>query len=159
MPQTLPRQSRVFLDDSLNLISQIKVASSTYGESFMPTISTLADGNAMNPVFESDYAFTSNTGVGSVVDNGINHVGESVTLKATLFSQYTVTDLWQALTNGQLRIGLELQSIAGVYTASDTYVSYFNPQTPTAVPLPMAAWLFASGIGGLAFAKRRTRVK
>lgn len=77
--------------------------------------------------------------------NGIN-IGEYLILSAVLSSSADVVDL---LNTGGLRVGLHMQGYAS--GGSDSYVS----GTPSAVPVPAAAWLFASGLGFFGIARRR----
>ncbi|HEY0563285.1 MAG TPA: hypothetical protein VGD04_08155 [Methylophilus sp.] len=76
--------------------------------------------------------------------NGIN-IGEYLILSAVLDPNADINAL---LSDGGLRIGLHLQGYAN--EGSDSYVN-----GPSPVPLPAAAWLFASGLGFFGVARRR----
>ena len=84
---------------------------------------------------------------GATKDGGQNGVdmGEFLILTALLNPNVNVDSLLQS---GELRIGLHVQGFAT--GGSDSYVN-----TPNAVPLPAAAWLFGSALVGFAGLSRR----
>lgn len=84
---------------------------------------------------------------GATKDGGQNGVdmGEFLILTALLNPSVNVDSLLQS---GELRIGLHVQGFAT--GGSDSYVN-----TPNAVPLPAAAWLFGSALVGFAGLSRR----
>jgi len=98
------------------------------------------EGN--NIAFSTDADADRNGGA----SNGIN-IGEYLILSAVLSSSTDIVDL---LNTGGLRVGLHMQGYAG--GGSDSYVS---GGTPSAVPVPAAAWLFMSGLGLFGIARRR----
>lgn len=102
----------------------------------------LPAGNTVS--FTADYLATSDS---PVAPSGINSATDSLQLLGSgLFS-----NIIAGLTSGDLRIGLHVQAI-GQLGGSDSYVS---GGTPSAVPVPISAWLFASGLGFFAIARRR----
>lgn len=102
----------------------------------------LPGGNAVS--FSANYRATADA---PVSPNGINSATDSLQLLGSgLFANVIA-----GLTSGDLRIGLHIQSI-GQRDGSDSYVT---GGTPSAVPVPMSAWLFASGLGFFAIARRR----
>ena len=78
-------------------------------------------------------------------ENGIN-TGEFLILTALLSPNADINSLLQS---GGLRVGLHIQGFAN--KGSDSYVN-----TPNAVPLPAAAWLFGSALLGFAGFKRKS---
>lgn len=102
----------------------------------------LPAGNTIS--FDADLLATADS---PVAPNGINSATDSLTLLGTgLFANVIA-----GLTSGDLRIGLHIQAI-GQGGGSDSYVT---GGTPSAVPVPMSAWLFASGLGFLCIIRRR----
>lgn len=100
----------------------------------------LPAGNTIS--FTSDYRATADS---PVSQNGINSSTDSLQLLGSgLFA-----NIIAGLTSGDLRIGLHVQAI-GQLGGSDSYVT-----TPSAVPVPAAAWLFMSGLGLFGIARRR----
>lgn len=102
----------------------------------------LPAGNTVS--FTADYLATADS---PVAPNGINSATDSLQLLGT----GTLANIIAGLTSGDLRIGLHVQAI-GQLGGSDSYVT---GGTPSAVPVPMSAWLFASGLGFFAIARRR----
>lgn len=102
----------------------------------------LPAGNTVS--FSADYLATADA---PVAPSGINSATDSLQILGSgLFANVIA-----GLTSGDLRIGLHVQAI-GQGGGSDSYVT---GGTPSAVPVPMSAWLFASGLGMLAIARRR----
>ena len=84
---------------------------------------------------------------GATKDGGENGVdmGEYLILTALLNPNVNIDSLLQS---GELRIGLHVQGFAT--GGSDSYVN-----TPNAVPLPAAAWLFGSALLGFVGFRRK----
>lgn len=93
--------------------------------------------NNISPSFEVTAGFLADSDP-PVQPNGINP-GEWLTINFDLQGSQTLNDVIDQLTTGQLRIGLHVQGFSG--GGSESFVN-----NPTAVPLPAAAWLFASAL-------------
>jgi hypothetical protein len=108
-------------------------------------------GNAIG--FHADFSGQSDTQdivTKGVLNNGVNSVGEWVSLLGPCVNAPSLNDLMEAFANGQFKVGLHVKGIGLAGTAD----SYINQQS--AVPLPAAAWLFSSALFGfIVFANRR----
>ena len=87
-----------------------------------------------------------------VPSNGVNRLGEWVSFLGFWAGATNFDGLLQALSQGDFRVGLHVQGI-GSAGASDSYVNQ-----PSAVPLPAAAWLFASALFGFVLMANRRKV-
>lgn len=85
-----------------------------------------------------------------VMRNGVNEADEWVSFLGLWANAGSFDGLIAAFADGHFRVGLHVQAI-GLAGESDSYVSQ-----PSPVPLPAAAWLFASAlIGFIVVASRR----
>lgn len=144
----------IYFDAGSNtgLFSNIAVFSdSGAGVSFdnNPSPSNLPGGNTVG--FTSDFG---GDAVGSQA-NGVNTADEWVSFLG-VYNTGSYTGLLSALAAGSFRIGLHVQGIGGI--TSDAYVSS-TPLSPpvSTVPVPAAAWLFASALLGWGAASRRRK--
>ncbi len=143
----------IYFDDASNLLGGISLSSQTAGVNFaVVSPGNFPEGATLSPTFNEEFQAERTNGPGGVA-RGIDAFGESLTLDAALTGVTTVSDMMAAINSGSLRIGLHVQSI-GARDGSDSYVTYLD-QPPSAVPVPAAAWLFASGIGFFGVARRR----
>lgn len=84
--------------------------------------------------------------------NGVNRSGEWVSFLGFWAGAANFDGLLAAIDNGNFRVGLHAQAI-GLAGASDSYVNQ-----PSAVPLPAAAWLFASALFGFVVISNRRKL-
>lgn len=108
------------------------------------TPGNVPSGNTIG--FSADTGLTADSNT-PIVSNGINQLGEFLTISAFLTSG-TYDALLSDLRSGMFRVAMHVQSI-GANGGSDGYVT-------TTVPLPAAAWLFGSALlGFVGFSVRR----
>jgi hypothetical protein len=97
--------------------------------------------------FSADSGLTADSNSPHLMENGINALGEYLTISAFLTSG-TYDALLSDLRSGMFRVAMHVQAI-GDRGGSDSYVT-------TTVPLPAAAWLFGSALlGFMGFSVRR----
>lgn len=87
-----------------------------------------------------------------VMRNGVNTADEWVSFLGQWANATSFDGLIAALASGHFRVGLHVQGI-GQAGQSDAYVNQ-----PSAVPLPAAAWLFASALFGFVVVANRRKV-
>ncbi len=108
----------------------------------------LPGGNLVMPPFQTSQNFSADSD-SPVSDNGINAMGEWVTITFDLLTGATYTQTLAALGDGSLRVGLHVQCI-GVRDDSDSYIN-----NPVPIPLPGAALLGVLGLAVAGWARRR----
>jgi len=84
--------------------------------------------------------------------NGLNRDGEWVSFLGFWAGAANFEGLLAAIDRGDFRVGLHVQAI-GLSGTSDSYVNQ-----PSAVPLPAAAWLFASALFGFVVISNRRKL-
>jgi hypothetical protein len=148
---------------ALPVLTNITVQSQTAGVNFVNNGATptgMPQGIAQG--FTTVYGIDSEkTGQGqndvSAQENGIDISTENLVLRGTYntstFSTYALMLASLTQTGG---VGLVLHNSSGNggKGSTDHYLS-FPTQTPNAVPVPAAAWLFATALGLFGFARRR----
>lgn len=102
--------------------------------------------------FLADYSSDSSAKKGGVVGNGVNSQGEWVSFLGSWANAATFDGLFAALASNDFRVGLHIQAI-GREGVSDSYINQLSP-----VPLPAAAWLFASALFGFVVVANRRKV-
>lgn len=102
--------------------------------------------------FLADYSSDSSAKKGGVVGNGVNSQGEWVSFLGSWANAATFDGLLAALASNDFRVGLHIQAI-GREGVSDSYINQLSP-----VPLPAAAWLFASALFGFVVVANRRKV-
>ena len=109
----------------------------------------LPGANNVAPPFQVTAGFLadSDAGMGGVQAHGVNP-GETLGILYDLQAMGTYQDIIDELTNGDLRIGIHLQSI-GLPGGSESFVN--NP-----VPIPAAIWLMIPAMGFLARSRARS---
>ena len=120
---------------SLNQTASVGTVSFT---GITPSTQNFPEGNLIG--FSTNAEGDRNGGAG----NGIN-IGEHLILTALL---NPIADINSLLQSGGLRVGLHIQGYQS--GGSDSYVN-----TPNAVPLPAAGWLFGSALLGFVGLSRR----
>lgn len=151
----------VYFDDSIPLLDDAIVdgpntsAGVTFSVGATPPV--LPGGNG-SPYF-FDVTDSADSDSPHPVTNGVDHASEYLTIVFALLSGFDFDDLLAALTNGDLRIGLHVQAIAGTTRGSDSD-SFLNTPPINPIPLPAGLVLFLSGLAGVGFlgrykAKRR----
>jgi len=150
-----------------------KLAGDT-GATYTPGVSFIADASASSLITsggsvdipDETFTLTADTFEGQILHNGVLKDTYSGTftvdggLLGGTFSQLIITDLFISLafeadlnyTGGSLAAGLQGGRIEGV-TNAFSFVAKIGPIT--AVPVPAAAWLFGTGLVGLAGVARR----
>jgi hypothetical protein len=116
----------------------------------------LPGGNTLSPAFLTSAGFLSDSDP-PAQPNGVNP-GEWLTIRFNLLNPPSgppdYTDTLAALASGELRIGIHVQGYAG--GGSESFVN------TAVVPLPAAAWMGMSllgGVGGVGFFRRRRLVE
>ena len=117
----------------------------------------LPGGNVIG--FLADFSGDSNTqsvvgGVATkgIIKNGVNSADEWVSFLGLWANAGSFDGLIAAFADGHFRVGLHVQAI-GLAGRSDSYVVQ-----PSPVPLPAAAWLFASALFGFVVVANRRKV-
>lgn len=87
-----------------------------------------------------------------VMKNGVNSADEWVSFLGLWANAGSFDGLIAAFSDGHFRVGLHVQAI-GLAGQSDSYVNQ-----PSPVPLPAAAWLFASALFGFIVVANRRKV-
>ena len=146
------------LGSNTGLFSGISITGQTAGVSFdlFPSPSDLPGGNTVG--FTSDFGADSTS---PASQNGVDALGEELTILAMLGSGFTYDNFLADLMNGVFRVGLHVQAIAGIncensmdkQCGSDSYTNV------SAVPVPAAAWLFGTALIGFFGASRRNKVQ
>ena len=106
----------------------------------------LPGGNTATPPFQTTIGFLADSDP-PVEPNGVNP-GEWLGIVFDLQGSQSFGDLVADLTDGSLRVGLQVQGF--YYGGSESFIN--NP-----VPVPAAIWLFGSGLLGLIGVMRRRR--
>ena len=122
------------------------------------TPSELPAGNTASPPFVASQEFSADVDSGSP-SKGVDASADILGIKLGLGSFADFADVNDAILSGDLRFGLHVRSI-GAAGLSDSYIN--NPeglQPPNEVPLPAAAWLFGTGLLGLAGISRRKKAQ
>lgn len=112
------------------------------------TPGNLPGGNLANPPFVTTEDFSADSD-SPVKPEGVNAVGEWLTITFDLISGKTFTETISALTDGSLRVGLHVQAI-GTVGGSDSYINNSFP-----IPAPAAVLLGVIGIGLVGWLSRR----
>lgn len=119
----------------------------------------LPGASTMIPPFHTTLALLTDSGNGGP-STGLDLASDSLTVRLKLAAGKTYSDVTAGLLSvapgqtGSIRVGMHIISI-GTVGGSDSYVSG-GGGAPLAVPLPSAAWLGVTSMGGLfAFQKRR----
>lgn len=143
------------LGTNTSLFSDISTVAMSDGVSYdlSPSPSDLPSGNTVG--FTSDFGGDSTSPKTSA--NGVNATGEYITFLLTFGTGFDYNDYLADLINGNFRIGMHIQAIAGINCenstdpecGSDSYVNV-NP-----VPVPAAAWLFGTALFGFFATSRR----
>lgn len=102
--------------------------------------------------FLADYSGDANAQPLGVIDGGVNSKDEWVSFLGLWANAATFDGLLTALASDDFRVGLHIQAIGG-QGVSGSYVNQLNP-----VPLPAAAWLFASALFGFVVVANRRKV-
>jgi hypothetical protein len=142
----------VYFDDDVPLLGSATITSSGVGPSVTAvnfsegaTPSNLPGGAAHS--FSATYSADSDT---PPPENGINEATDWLTIVFDLLAGMSFTDVTAALMNGDLRIGMQVQSIAGGgANDSDQFLN-----NPAPIPLPAGLLLFLSGLVGIGFLGR-----
>lgn len=151
----------IYFDDAQSaLFSSIAYhADSGAGVSFdsQAAPANLPGGNLIG--FLADYSGDANAqsiegGVATkgVMKNGVNSADEWVSFLGLWANAGSFEGLIAAFADGHFRVGLHVQAI-GLAGRSDSYISQ-----PSPVPLPAAAWLFASALLGFVVVASRRKV-
>jgi hypothetical protein len=133
----------IYFDDGRYLGQASIVQSPGVNFSAGATPPNLPAGNTIK--FSTSFSADSNP---PVVANGINDKSESLTIIFTLVNGKTTADVINALTSGEMRVGLHVQSI-GNNGLSESYV--------TNVPEPSLVLLLGIGLSAAALAAGRLR--
>lgn len=144
----------VYFDDDASLLGDATITSSGVGPSTTAvnfsegaTPPDLPGGAAHS--FSATYAADSDN---PPPVNGINEATDWLTIVFELLIGMSFTDVTDALLSGDLRIGLQVQSIAGA-GANDSDQFLNNPPIDP-IPLPAGLLLFLSGLAGIGFLGR-----
>lgn len=134
----------VYWDDGtlLSILSITSSAGVNFAEGAMPP--NLPGGNDALPPFVA--SFSAESQAPAVPQNGVNP-GETLTVTFTLIGGQTFANAIQDLTDGDLRVGIHVQSIIGT-GGSEGFVNI-------PIPEPGTLALVGSGLLGLAIAGRR----
>lgn len=144
---TASNVAEIYFDDGslLGISTVVNSSGVTFvGGSASP--GNLPGGNSINPNFSASAGFVADIGNG----DGLNQASDSVLIVFNLINAKTVADTISALTLGltdggnseALRIGMHIRSI-GANSQSDAYINNGH-----VVPLPTAAWMGMSLLGG-----------
>lgn len=155
---------QIYWDDSLNLLSNISVGTTTgpdvaFGVGVCgaggppPFNCSLPGGNILSPSYDEDLGAKADSGA----DHGINVIGPagsafSETLEILFNGSFAATQI--ALVNNTLRIGIHAQSLptsGGGNGESDAYIG----EAMLEVPEPATAGSLAVGLAGIAWLRRR----
>ena len=102
------------------------------------------DTSSLTTAFDATAGFGADTGNES---DGINASNDILGIIIKLQTGLGFSDLQLALANGELRLGMHVRSINGVF--SDSFINtpfLIPPPVADQVPLPAAAWLFGPAL-------------
>jgi len=142
--------AQIYFDDDANVLATMTCCTVSAGVSFAANGSPpdLPAGNDVNPDFNSDFRVSANN---PAPTNGVDALGEFVTVLFSIELGKTFADVIGALDGGTLRLGMHVISINSPADASEALVNL------TPVPVPAALLLFGSAIAWLGLLARRRR--
>ena len=129
--------TRVYFEDSIPLFSNVR---SVFAQS--DDVNFVFDVNPANIPGGVDISFAADFNAGStapVEPNGV-HPDQFVTIRLGLLEQFSYASVLGAIGDSDLRIGVRAQGLPG----SAGFVN-----NPAPIPLPAAAWMLLSALGGL----------
>lgn len=138
----------IYFDDG-TLLGIASITNSGPGVSFSAsaTPGNLPGGNQASPPFQVTKDFSADSNSPQLSQNGVNAIGEWVTITFNLINGKTYADTLAALANGQdLRVGLHVQAI-GRTGRSDSYINGGTTPNGGMIPAPGAFVLALIGLG------------
>jgi hypothetical protein len=140
--------AQVFFDDGANTLLAMSCCTTSGADVVFASGGAPPDlpgGAGIVPPFDADFR---DSAAAPAPGNGVNELGDFVTILFSLEGANTFANAIAALNSGALRIGLHVISL-GAGEGSDSFINL------TPVPLPPALLLFGSAIAGLYLARRR----
>ena len=143
--------AQIYFDDDANVLASMTCctdsgASVNFAANGAPP--NLPAGNDVNPDFAADFRVSADSPAPS---NGVDVLGEFVTVLFSIELGKTFADVIGALNGGTLRLGMHVISINSPADGSESLVNL------TPVPVPAALLLFGSAIAWLGLLARRRR--